>query len=140
MGIGRGLKERRWAEPQRGQNEAAGDLLADRATPGARAGEMERHHREGAGSGHTDHAPAAAAAPAPRAHAGAVAQCVKAQDSADAVSNQHHLGERRRHQEGLRRRQAGGGPPPPPRAPGGQSPCLTCPQKPVPSGERRKAA
>lgn len=24
MGIGRGLKERRWAEPQRGQNEAAG--------------------------------------------------------------------------------------------------------------------
>lgn len=73
--------------------------------------EMERHHGEGAGSGHTDHAPAAAAAPAPRAHAGAVAQCVKAQDSADAVSNQHHLGERRRHQEGLRRRQAGGRPP-----------------------------
>lgn len=72
---------------------------------------MERHHGEGAGSGHTDHAPAAAAAPAPRAHAGAVAQCVKAQDSADAVSNQHHLGERRRHQEGLRLRQAGGGPP-----------------------------
>lgn len=49
MGIGRGLKERRWAEPQRGQNEAAGDLLADRATPGARAREMERHHGEGRG-------------------------------------------------------------------------------------------
>lgn len=108
MEIGRGLKERRWAEPQRGRNEAAGGLPAERSTPGLRALEVERHHPEGAGSGHTDHAPAAAAAPAPRAHAGTVTQRVKAQDSADAISDQHHLGERWRHQEGLRRRQAGG--------------------------------
>lgn len=117
MGTGQGLKERRWAEPQRQQNEAAGDLPTERSAPEDRALEMERHHSEGAGSGHTDHAPAAAAAPAPRAHAGAVTQRVKAQDAADAISNQHHLGERRRRQEGLWRRQAGAGSPP--RAPGG---------------------
>lgn len=48
----------------------------------------------GGGSSHTDRASAAAAAAAPSARAGAVAECVKAQDSTDAIPNQHHLGGR----------------------------------------------
>lgn len=86
-----------------------------------------------AGSGHTDHAPSAAAAPAPGARAGTVAKCVKAQDSAHAVSDQHHLigesGAIRRTDAGLQRRASLDRPRP-----------LTCPQKPAPSDERRKAA
>lgn len=59
---------------------------------------------------------------------------VKAQDPPDAVSDQHHLGDRAAPQGGW---QAVGGPysklPAAPQT-------LTCPQKPAPSGERRKAA
>lgn len=63
--------------------------------PGDRAPGVERHHPpENAGSSHTDHAPAAAAAPAPCARAATVTERVKAQDPADAIANQHHLGER----------------------------------------------
>lgn len=102
--------------------------------PGGRALEMEgQHPHERAGSSHTDHAPSAAAAPAPCARAGTVTECVKAQDSTDTVSNQHHLGERMPIRRGW---QADGGLHSKP--PG--SKLLTCPQKPAPSDERRKAA
>lgn len=93
--VGQGLKESRWAEPQRRQNEAAGDLPAERLPSKARALDMKRHHPpDDAESSHTDHAPSAAAAPTPCACVGTVTECIKAQDSPDTIPNQHHLGER----------------------------------------------
>lgn len=75
-----------------------------------RALDMERHRPpEDTESSHTDHAPSAAAAPTPRACAGSVTECVKAQDSTDTISYEHHLSERVRHQDGLQWRQAGKG-------------------------------
>lgn len=56
--------------------------------------EGERLHPEEAASSCTHHAPSAAAAPAPGACASTVTERIKAQDPPDAVSNQHHLGER----------------------------------------------
>lgn len=62
---------------------------------GQRPRDGERHPPpEEAGFGHTDHAPTAAAAPTPCARVGTVAERIKAQDATNAVSNQHHLGER----------------------------------------------
>lgn len=86
---------------------------------------------------HTDHAPSAAAAPAPRARAGAVTEGIKAQDPAHSVSDQHHLDERVAPSGGPDRRWRD----PPASSPlPGTSQLLTCPQKPAPSAELRKAA
>lgn len=102
MDVGQGVKESGRAEPQRAQDRQQGTCLHRGHVLGGRALEMERRHPpEEAGSSHTDHAPSAAAAPAPRAHAGTVTERVKAQDSTDTVSNEHHLGEGQGHQEGL---------------------------------------
>lgn len=46
---------------------------------------------EEAGFGSTDHAPTAAAAPTPSACVSTVAECIKAQDATNTVSNQHDL-------------------------------------------------
>lgn len=94
MEVGQGLKRRTGAEPKRGLSEAEGKLPARSHAVGAggRDRELERQPPpEEAGLGHTDHAASPTAAPAPAARAGTVAECVKAQDSAHAVSDQHHL-------------------------------------------------
>lgn len=67
---------------------------AQRSCWGGRALEMERHRPPEEQGAHTDHAPSAAAAPAAGARAGAVTECIKAQDPAHSVSDQHHLDER----------------------------------------------
>lgn len=95
---------------------------------------MERHHPPEEQACHTDHAPAAAAAPAPGARTGAVTESVKAQDPAYSVSDQHHLDERVAPSGGADRRWRAHGKLP------GTSQLLTCPQKPAPSAELRKAA
>lgn len=91
MGVGR-------AESQR-KHELGGSWrpahMQKDILQGQRPRDGERHPPpEEAGFGHTDHAPTAAAAPTPCARVGTVAERIKAQDATNAVSNQHHLGER----------------------------------------------
>lgn len=97
MGVGQGLRASKQSPRGDGQRQQGTGwrevrFLGQRT----RAGESPRHPGSsgGGGSSHTNHTSTAAAAPAPSAHTGTVAERIKAQDSADAVPDQHHLGER----------------------------------------------
>lgn len=95
MGVGQGLRASQQSPRGDGQRQQGTGWREVRFLgPRTRAGESPRPSSGGGGSSHTDHTSTAAAAPAPGAHAGTVAECIKAQDSADTVSDQHHLGER----------------------------------------------
>ncbi len=94
MRVGQGLKPSRPVSPRGDGKRQQGTGVREVIFPGQRPRAGETSPPEEMGSSHTDHASSAAAAPAPRARAGTVAERVKAQDSSDAISDQHHLGER----------------------------------------------